>query len=138
MENHLIYPINEIDNVIINFLGIGNLLKISQVNKYYYYNCSSKYISTNIIIKEIRSYNKKYKINPLKENKIFYESCRNGWINLAKYIWQNYSIHKQAFDNAIFYCCKNGQYEIIEWLSTKQNCYCGSNICRFEWTLTYF
>ena len=79
MENHFIYPIKDIDDLIISsILQIRDLFQVAQINKYY-----NNYISNLPLIKEIKEYNSKRHYTRYSElllDNLFISVCGYGLI----------------------------------------------------------
>ena len=119
MENHLIYPIKDIDDLILlKYTKVRDLFQLVKLNKYY-----NNLVSNLPLIKEIKEYNSKKDNNytlkyiPGLYDNLFLQVCGYGLINYAKYLFKNYkiNIHKNA-DCAFRYSCATGHLQAAKWL----------------------
>lgn len=121
--NNYIFPIPEIEDIIISYLSpIEDFKKIIQINTYYH-----QLISTNLIYCEF----KEFWQNNLNMNFVnnystlfvregaFITACMNNYLHVAKYLYSKYSqeINIHAFDDLLFrYCCSNGHLDVVKFL----------------------
>ena len=125
--NSKIYSIKDIDNQIINYVNLEDLLNIGIINKYYNY-----LINNFILIKEIKLYKQKFIIGVPYKN--LRNCCKAGLINLGNYLLNKYEIDIHM-DGQWFFrlCCLYSHFDMAKWIwkIMKQKPYCIDWL--FEW-----
>ena len=133
MEYKLIYPDYNINNLIINYLDLGNLLKMTTINKFYY-----NLINNFEFINEFKKIIKINKIDLEDKNDLFSKSCTNGFINLSKFLYKNYviNVHYNERNDILKIICVNGHFEMVKWLMKITN-NCKKESVPFNYTYIY-
>lgn len=117
-----IFPIPEIEAMIIEYLYLIDYSKLKQLNHYYY-----SLISSDPLYVEYQKFSKNYYDTftttfKAKTNATFYliDACQNKYWFLAKYFLSKYDVDIHYDDNTIFrWCCNNGNLEMVSDLYTK-------------------
>lgn len=117
-----LFPIQEVEQMILNLLDLKNLAKLMEINQYFY-----EIVHNDPIYSELKEVYEKYwswkkwrvhKIS-MGPQKMFLESCRYGHLHAAKYLYSKYSnsIDIHAINEYAFrWACGNGHLEIAKYL----------------------
>src|SRR4051794_2491932 len=118
-NNFRIHIITEIDNRIIDFFflnSITDFIALSSVSKYYY-----DLVTQNQLFNEFKNFT--LEMNKLdNKKKDFYNACEYGYLLVAQYFFNKYTINIRKDDEYIFksVCCR-GHIKIIKWLYQLSN-----------------
>ena len=143
MENQHIFPIQDIDNIIIDYLHLNELFLLSSINKYYYDKISQKkficeikkicflnwndknrtfdlcFIHGLIHLAQYIFDNHKQQIDMLL-NKYFITACFYGHLNMAQWLVSISKTHNLPLDihkeNELLQACKKNYFDIVKWL----------------------
>ena len=109
-QNKMSIVIEDLDNTIISFLELPDMVNLMLVNVNYY-----DKIKKFSLIEE---WNKiKYKYQDKAVINIFNLSCKKGYLSYAKSLLSRYNIDIHSSNEFAFsVACENGQLEIAKWL----------------------
>lgn len=116
--NELIFPITEVDSIIIDYLDpLRDYKNLSMISHYYH-----DLVNQNKIYSELVDFNKNFdKISGFwainSQSKIFLKACKGEYVHLAKYFYDKHRMDvNTCIPTAFEFCCENGNLELVRWL----------------------
>lgn len=114
-QTNYIFPIPEIEQIILNYLDIDMLYQnVLFVNKYFY-----ELIIQDPLYSEFKKFNDRRSFGEMNVNYCIVKACKYDCLLVAKYFFEKFNdeyIENRHLEKSFSHCCKNKNEDGVKWI----------------------